>query len=117
VGVRYERLDDEGLFGGIEQVLQETTLAAEYKLADGFLVRAELRRDWSNERFFPGRFRDADLQQAQNTALVGGVWWFGTKDGVWQEGVCCSRLERCCWGLRHSSHWSRSLSSATACRW
>jgi hypothetical protein len=83
VGLRYERLDDEGLFGGIEQVLQETTLTAEYKLADGFLVRAEFRRDWSNERFFPGRFGDADLRQAQNTALVGGVWWFGTKHGVW----------------------------------
>jgi hypothetical protein len=83
VGVRYERLDDEGLFGGIEQVLQETTLTAEYKVADGFLVRAEFRRDWSNERFFPGRFGGADLRQAQNTALLGGVWWFGTKDGVW----------------------------------
>jgi hypothetical protein len=83
VGVRYERLDDEGLFGGIDQVFQETTLTAEYKLADGFLVRAEFRRDWSNERFFPGRFGGADLRQVQNTALVGGVWWFGTKDGVW----------------------------------
>lgn len=83
VGVRYERLDDEGLFGGIDQVLQETTLTAEYKLADGFLVRAEFRRDWSSERFFPGRLGEADLRQVQNTALVGGVWWFGTKDGVW----------------------------------
>jgi hypothetical protein len=82
VGLRYERLDDEGLFGGIEQVLQETTLTAEHKLADGFLVRAKFRRDWSNERFFPGRFGGADLRQAQNTALVGAVWWFGTKDGV-----------------------------------
>jgi hypothetical protein len=30
---------------------------------------------------------------------------------------CCSRWEWCCWVLRHSSHWSRSLSSAIACRW
>jgi hypothetical protein len=29
VGLRYERLDDEGLFGGIDQVVQETTLTAE----------------------------------------------------------------------------------------
>ena len=83
MGVRYERLDDEGLFGGIEQVLQEATLTAEYKLADGFLVRAEFRRDWSNERFFPGRFGGDDLRQVQNTALVSGVLWFGTKAGVW----------------------------------
>ena len=55
-GVRYERLDDEGLFGGVEQLLQETTLTAEYKFAEGFLVRGEFRRDWSNEPFFPGRF-------------------------------------------------------------
>jgi hypothetical protein len=37
--VRYERLDDEGLFGGIDQVLQEVTATAEYKFADGFLLR------------------------------------------------------------------------------
>ena len=54
VAVRYERLDDEGLFGGIEQVLQEVTADAEYKFADGFLVRGEFRRDWSNEPFFTG---------------------------------------------------------------
>ena len=29
------------------------------------------------------RLGAADLRQIQNTALVGGVWWFGTKDGVW----------------------------------
>jgi hypothetical protein len=82
-GVRYERLDDEGLFGGIDRVLQETTLTAEYKLADGFLVRAEFRRDWSTERFFPGRLGAADLQHGQHTALVGGVWWFGAKKATW----------------------------------
>jgi hypothetical protein len=31
--------------------------------------------------------------------------------------LCCSRLQWCCWGLRHSSHWSRSWTSAIACRW
>ena len=77
--MRYERLDDEGLFGGIDQVLQEATLTAEYKLADGFLARGEFRRDWSNERFFPGRLAATDLRHGQNTALVGGVWWFGNK--------------------------------------
>ena len=83
LGVRYERLDDEGLFGGIEQVLQEATLTAEYKLADGFLVRGEVRRDWSNESFFPGRLGADDLRRHQNTALVGGVWVIGNKTGVW----------------------------------
>jgi Putative beta-barrel porin-2, OmpL-like. bbp2 len=80
--VRYERLDDQGLFGGIDQVLHEVTATAEYKLADGFLVRGEFRRDWSNQRFFTGPVRD-DLRMHQNTALVGLVWWFGNKQGAW----------------------------------
>ncbi|MEP7118176.1 MAG: outer membrane beta-barrel protein [Acidobacteriota bacterium] len=82
LSLRYERLDDDGLFGGIDQVLHEVTATAEYKLADGFLVRGELRRDWSNERFFTGPVPD-DRRRYQNTALVGLVWWFGNKQGAW----------------------------------
>jgi hypothetical protein len=52
IAIRYERLDDEGLFGGIEQVLQEVTLTLEHEFADGFLLRGEFRRDWSNVLFF-----------------------------------------------------------------
>jgi len=83
VGARYERLDDEGLFGGVDQVLREATVTVEHKLADGFLVRAEFRRDWSNERFFPGRAGASDLRQHQNTALIGAVWVIGNKTGGW----------------------------------
>ena len=82
LAVRYERLDDEGLFGGIDQVLHEITATAEYKFADGFLMRAEFRRDWSNQRFFTGP-EPGDPRKAQNTALVGLVWWFGNKSGAW----------------------------------
>ena len=82
LSVRYERLDDDGLFGGIDQVLHGVTATAEYTLADGFLVRGELRRDWSNERFFTGPRRD-ELREHQNTALVGLVWWFGNKQAAW----------------------------------
>jgi hypothetical protein len=82
VAVRYERLDDQGLFGGIDQVLQEVTATLEHKFADGFLVRGEFRRDWSNKRFFTGPQPD-DLRGHQNTALVGLVWWFGNKQGAW----------------------------------
>jgi hypothetical protein len=83
LGLRYERVDDEGLFGGIDQVLQEVTLTAEYKFTDGFLLRTEFRRDWSNEPFFPGRLGADDLRDHQNTLLIGGVWWFGNKQGAW----------------------------------
>lgn len=80
--VRYERLDDQGLFGGIDQVLQEATATLEYKFADGFLMRGEFRRDWSDQNFFTGP-RPDDLRAHQNTALVGLVWWFGNKQGAW----------------------------------
>lgn len=82
IALRYERLDDEGLFGGIDQVLQEATATLEYKFADGFLLRGEFRRDWSNERFFTAA-RPDDLRNHQNTALIGMVWWFGNKNGAW----------------------------------
>lgn len=82
VGVRYERLDDEGLFGGIDQVLHEVTLTGEYKFADGFLVRGEFRRDWSSEDFFPAPTSDTPRAH-QNTVLVGLVWWIGNKQGAW----------------------------------
>ena len=82
LSVRYERLDDEGLFGGIDQVLQEFTGTAEYKAADGFLVRAEFRRDWSNVSFFPGP-EPGDVRGHQNTLLVGLVFTVGNKAGAW----------------------------------
>jgi hypothetical protein len=82
VSLRYERLDDEGLFGGIDQVLHEVTLTGEYKFAEGFLARAEFRRDWSNELFFTGPTPD-DPRKHQNTFLIGLVWWFGNKSGAW----------------------------------
>ena len=82
LAVRYERLDDEGLFGGIDQVLQEITFTGEWKFADGFLARLELRRDWSNERFFTGRGA-TDKRTSQPTAMLGLVWWFGNKTGSW----------------------------------
>ena len=64
-------------------MLQEITLTVEYKLADGFLVRGEFRKDWSNEPFFPGREGADDLADHQNTLLIGAVWVIGNKKGVW----------------------------------
>jgi hypothetical protein len=83
LGVRYERLDDEGLFGGVDQLLQEVTITAEYKFADGFLFRGEFRRDWSDELFFPGPLGVIDLRDHQNTLLIGGIWVIGNKKGPW----------------------------------
>jgi hypothetical protein len=83
LAVRVEYLSDRGgLFSGVTQALKETTATADYKLADGFLVRGEWRRDFSNRRFFltdtPGL-----LERDQNTATLGLIWWIGRKQGAW----------------------------------
>ena len=57
-------------------------MTAEYRFADGFLVRGELRHDSSDQPFFTGPVPD-DLQDRQDTILVGAVWWFGNKQGGW----------------------------------
>jgi Putative beta-barrel porin-2, OmpL-like. bbp2 len=83
LAVRYERVDDDGgLFGGIDQLLQEITVTGEYRFADGFLFRAELRHDWSNEPFFLSDTPDG-LKEGQTTLLFGMVWWMGSKKGAW----------------------------------
>jgi hypothetical protein len=81
LAIRYEHVDDEGLFGGGAQKLQEITATAEYKFAEGFLIRGDFRRDWSNQPVFP--VRAGGRSAHQNTALVGLVWWIGNKTGSW----------------------------------
>ncbi|HUA18838.1 MAG TPA: outer membrane beta-barrel protein [Bryobacteraceae bacterium] len=80
---RAEYLSDRGgLFSGVSQALKETTLTTEYKLAQGFLVRIEWRRDFSNHPYF---LTDSlgILKTEQNTATMGLVWWYGGKEGAW----------------------------------
>ena len=74
--------DDGGLFSGATQSLNEVTLTYEYKVAEGFLMRGEWRRDASNIPFF--LTRDAGVTQTdQNSATLGVIWWWGTKRGAW----------------------------------
>lgn len=80
---RAEYLSDRGgLFSGVTQALKETTLTADFRLVEGFLVRGEWRRDFSNQEFF---LTDAPgiRKSEQTTATVGLVWWFGRKQGAW----------------------------------
>lgn len=80
---RFEYLSDRGgLFSSTTQALKEHTLTTEYKLADGFLMRGEYRRDYSNQPFFLTE-RNGFLKKEQNTATLGLVWWFGRKQGSW----------------------------------
>ncbi len=83
IGSRFEYLDDRGgLFSGNTQALKEITFVADHTFDNGFLARAEYRRDFSNRPFFlsdtPGV-----LQHAQTTATLGLVYWWGTKQGNW----------------------------------
>jgi len=80
---RFEYFSDRGgLFSGTTQALKESTATAEYKFADGFLMRAEYRRDFSNQPFFLTQ-QPGFLKKEQNTATLGMVWWFSRKEGGW----------------------------------
>jgi Putative beta-barrel porin-2, OmpL-like. bbp2 len=75
--------DHGGLFTGISQSLKETTITYDYRpTTDGFLIRAEWRRDFSDTPFFltdtPGK-----LELDQHTATLGVVWWWGNKRQAW----------------------------------
>ena len=83
LGGRAEYLaDPQGMFSGVGQALKETTATFEYKIAEGFLMRYEWRRDFSNQPFFQTDTFTGRSKQ-QNTATVGLVWWFGRKQGTW----------------------------------
>ncbi len=80
---RFEYLDDHGgLFSGVSQGLKESTVTATYQVVDGFQMRGEYRRDFSNLPFFLTA-RPGVLKKEQNTATLGLVWWFGGKQGSW----------------------------------
>jgi hypothetical protein len=80
---RAEYLSDRGgLFSGITQALKETTLTYDYKVADGFLMRYEWRRDFSNRPTFLTDVQGV-LSKQQTTATVGVIWWWGRKEGAW----------------------------------
>jgi len=80
---RTEYLSDRGgLFSGTTQALKEFTGTYEYKFGEGFLARAEFRRDWSNVPFFLTN-KPGVLAASQPTMTVGMVWWYGGKQGAW----------------------------------
>jgi hypothetical protein len=74
--------DRGGLFSGTTQALKEATLTFDYLPVDGFLMRTEWRRDFSNRPFFLGDSLGL-LKNEQTTATLGLIWWFGRKQGAW----------------------------------
>jgi len=83
VATRAEYMSDRGgLFSGVTQALKENTVTFDYKLADGFLMRYEWRRDFSNRPSFLSDVQGV-LSKDQNTATLGLLWWWGRKEGSW----------------------------------
>jgi hypothetical protein len=83
IAARTEYLSDRGgLFTGATQAIKENTLTFEQKIANGFLMREEWRRDASNHPYFLTDTLGV-LKKEQNTATLGVVWWFGGKEGIW----------------------------------
>jgi hypothetical protein len=83
IGARAEYMSDRGgLFSGVTQALKETTFTLEHKFGEGFIVKEEWRRDWSNQPYFLTDQLGV-LAKHQTTATIGLVWWFGPKQGAW----------------------------------
>jgi len=70
--------DRDGFSTGKAQDLKEFTLTGEYKMAEGFLARAEYRYDWSNQLFFDRGINPAAVKD-ENVLAVGIVGFFGPK--------------------------------------
>jgi hypothetical protein len=83
VGTRAEYMSDRGgLFSGLTQALKENTVTLDYVLGNGFLMRYEWRRDYSNRPTFLSDVQGV-LKKEQSTATVGLMWWWGRKEGAW----------------------------------
>jgi hypothetical protein len=83
IATRAEYMSDRGgLFSGVTQALKENTVTFDYLLANGFLMRYERRRDYSNQPSFLSDVQGV-LSKQQNTATVGLIWWWGQKEGAW----------------------------------
>jgi hypothetical protein len=79
LAARAEYLSDRGgLFSGKTEALKEVTLTYGYKMASGFLVQTEFRRDFSNQPVFLTDTLGV-LSKHQNTATIGLIWWWGNK--------------------------------------
>ena len=83
LATRAEYMSDQGgLFSGLSQTLKENTVTFDYKVSDGFLMRYEWRRDFSNQPSFLTSTQGV-LSKEQNTATLGLIWWWGRKEGSW----------------------------------
>ena len=80
---RGEYLSDRGgLFSGVTEALKDFTATYDFTLANGFEMKYEYRRDWSNQPIFLTSQQNV-YSTHQDTATLGVIWWFGRKQGAW----------------------------------
>lgn len=65
--------DKDGARTGVGQTLKEVTVAAEIRLAGGFVLKPEYRHDWSDEKFFPDPEGAAE-KKMQDTVALGAMY-------------------------------------------
>ena len=65
------------------EALKEVTATYDYTVTDGFEMKYEYRRDWSNQPNFLTSTQSVSSKD-QNAATVGVVWWLGRKRGAWK---------------------------------
>ena len=70
--------DASGFISGTAQNLKEFTLTGDYKVAPGWFIRPEFRRDWSDKGFFDGG-TGFGTAKAQNTFSIGIIASFGAR--------------------------------------
>lgn len=68
--------DPEGFSTGLAQTVKEATVTAECRVADGLLVRAEYRRDWSSAAFFATR---ADTKVSHQSSIAVALLYSSTR--------------------------------------
>lgn len=76
ISPRIEWFDDpQGFATGLAQTLKGATFTSEFKVPGGMMLRAEYRRDWSNNPFFEKRA--GLLSRSQTTATLGLIYILG----------------------------------------
>lgn len=70
--------DRNGFITATAQTLQEFTLTGDFRMKEGFALKLEYRRDWSDQPFFD-RGNGLANAKSQNTLLAGFMVFFGPK--------------------------------------
>ena len=72
----------DGRISALTEELKKVTATYDFTIANGFEIKYEYRRDWSNVAIFLASTQNV-FSKDQNTATVGVIWWFVRKQVAW----------------------------------